>query len=299
LPACYAAPGDPIRWGRIHLALPGHHLVLDGGRIGLASTPAEHGVRPAADPLFRSAALAYGPRVVGVVLTGTLDDGTAGLATIRQRGGVTIVQDPDEAQYSGMPRSALESLAIDHTLPMAGIAQLLGRLARDPIVKPKEAATPDDMDSEARMSAFDLGAMEQGDRPGRTSGFACPDCGETLWKLQDGELVRFRCRVGHAWSANGLIAEQSNGIETALWTALRALEERAALCTRVADRMSARGLGGSAERFHELAVDSRDHAETLRRALLAEPSATDEPRASAGPAPHSQENGPREGRPDE
>lgn len=284
LPAEHPGDGEAIRPGRIYIAPPDRHLLLEPGRIRLTRGPHENGHRPAADPMFRTAALAYGPRVVGVVLSGTLDDGTAGLAAIQQRGGVTVVQDPDDALYSGMPRSALEAVQVDYCLPLAGIAGLIARLADEPALVPDPPPDSDEMETEGRIAAFDLQTIEDERLPGRPSGFACPDCGGTLQELHDGALTRYRCRVGHAWSANGLVAEQSQGIEMALWTALRALEERAALCSRVAERMGQRGLEASAARFRDLAGDSRQRAALLRDVLLAGPSATDEPGAALGPS---------------
>jgi two-component system chemotaxis response regulator CheB len=233
------------------------------------------------DPLFRTAARSYGPRAVGVVLSGTLDDGTAGLAAIKQRGGVAVVQDPQDALFPGMPRSALESVAVDHSLPVAGIAEVLDRLAHEPITNPGDTPMPDEVRAESRIAAFDMGAIEDEHRPGQPSVFGCPDCGGTLWELQDGDLIRFRCRVGHAWTANGLMARQSDGIEMALWTALRALEERAVLCTRIAERMARRGLGVSAARFEQQSDDARRRAAILREVLVSEPTSNDEP--SQGP----------------
>ncbi len=295
LPARHASDGEAIEPGRISIAPPDQHLLLEDGRARLIRGPRENGHRPAVDPLFRTAALAFGPRVVGVVLSGNLDDGTAGLAAIKQRGGVTVVQDPEAAPYPGMPRSAIESGAVDHILPLAGIAELLDRLAREPIGNPADPPMPVDMESEGRIAAFDLAAIEDEGRPGQPSGFSCPDCGGTLWELHDGELLRFRCRVGHAWTANGLVAEQTRGIETALWTALRALEERAALCRRVAERMSERGLETSAARFRQQAVDSHVQADVLRQALVSVPTTIDEPAPDEGPAPTAGEARPGEG----
>jgi two-component system chemotaxis response regulator CheB len=299
LTALHPADGEAIRNGRIYIAPPDFHLLVGQGRIRLTRGPRENGHRPAVDPLFRAAARAFGPRVVGLVLSGTLDDGTAGLAAIKQRGGVTVVQDPDEALYPGMPRSALETVAIDHALPLARIAELLGRLAREPVEDPEGLALSDGMEMESQMAAFNMDAIEDENRPGYPSAFACPDCGGTLWELTDGDLIRFRCRVGHAWSANGLVAEQSESVETALWTALRALEERGALCTRVAERMSARGFDTSAARFRQQAVDSRKRAAILRQVLVSEPATNDEPgsevdEATAGAG----DDGPGEGDPD-
>ncbi len=284
LQAGHPADGESIRPGRIYIAPPDFHLLLQSDCVRLVRGPRENGHRPAVDPLFRTAARAFGPRVVGVVLSGTLDDGTAGLAAIKQQGGVAIVQDPDEALYSGMPRSALESVAVDHSLPVVEIAGLLDRLARQPV----QVASEDDpvtyrIRKESEIAAFDLDAIEDEDRPGRPSTFGCPDCGGALWELQDGDLVRFRCRVGHAWTANGLLAEQSDGIETALWTALRALEERAALCKRVAERMRDRGMETSAVRFQQQASDSRYRAAVLRQVLITEPATDDDASADLDP----------------
>jgi two-component system chemotaxis response regulator CheB len=277
LPALHPADGEEIRPGRIYVAPPDQHLLVEEGRVRLSRGPRENGHRPAVDPLFRTAARSYGPRAVGVVLSGTLDDGTAGLAAIKQRGGVAVVQDPHDALFPGMPRSALDSVAVDHSLPVAAIAEVLGRLAHEPITNPGGTPMPDEVRAESRIAAFDLGAIEDDDRPGQPSVFGCPDCGGTLWELQDGDLIRFRCRVGHAWTANGLMARQSEGIETALWTALRALEERAVLCTRVAERMTRRGLGASAARFEQQSDDSRRRAAILREVLVSEPTSNDEP----------------------
>ncbi len=285
LPASHAVDGEAIRPGRILIAPPDQHLLLERGQIRLIKGPRENGHRPAIDPLFRSAALAYGPSVVGVVLSGTLDDGSSGLLAIQQRGGTTMVQDPDEALHAGMPRNAIEAVAVDRVLPVAGIADELVRLARDPINDPEGQPLSDKMEQENQLTAFDLDAIEDEDRPGRPSGFSCPDCGGTLWELTEGELIRFRCRVGHAWSANGLVAEQTEGIETALWTALRALEERAALCTRVASRMEERGRNISAARFREQAAESKQQAALLRRVLVIDPTTSDEPGPEPMPGP--------------
>jgi two-component system, chemotaxis family, protein-glutamate methylesterase/glutaminase len=253
-------------------------LLLEPGRIRLRRGPRENGHRPAVDPLFRTAARSFGPRVVGVILSGTLDDGTAGLAAIKQRHGVAVVQDPAEALYTGMPRSATESVAVDYVLPIQGIAGLLDRLAREPLEPPAEVDPPSErIETESQIAAFDMDAIEDDDHPGEPSVFACPDCGGTLWELHDGDLIRFRCRVGHAWTANGLLAQQSNGIETALWTGLRALEERAALCDRITERMRKRGLTHSAARFEQQAIDSRRRAAVLRQVLISEPMTNDEP----------------------
>jgi two-component system, chemotaxis family, protein-glutamate methylesterase/glutaminase len=283
LPALHPDDGEVIRPGRIYIAPPDQHLLLDVGHLRLTRGPRENGHRPAVDPLFRTAARSYGHRVVGVVLSGTLDDGTAGLAAIKQRGGATIVQDPEDALYPGMPRSAVETVAVDYCLPVSAIGERLVRVTREPLEVPKGNAMSNDMEFESQMAAFDMDAIEDEDRPGLPSVFACPDCGGTLWEINQGEVTRFRCRVGHAWTANGLLARQSEGVETALWTALRALEERAVLCNRLADRMQKRGLQISATRFEKQAAVSRRRALVLRQILVSEPTTNDE----RGPDPEA------------
>jgi two-component system, chemotaxis family, protein-glutamate methylesterase/glutaminase len=299
LTALHPDDGEVIHAGRIYIAPPDQHLLLDIGRMRLTRGPRENGHRPAVDPLFRTAARSYGQRVIGVVLSGTLDDGTAGLEAIKQRGGVAIVQDPEEALYPGMPRSAQEAVAIDYSLPVAAIAELLDRLTREPVDYPEGNSMSNGMEFESQMAAFNMDAIEDENRPGLPSVFACPDCGGTLWEIDDGEVTRFRCRVGHAWTANGLLAQQSEGVETALWTALRALEERAVLCNRIADRMRKRGMEISAARFEGQAAVSRHRATILRQVLVSEPTTNDEPGPEAEGTEEGSGHPPRkEGAPD-
>jgi two-component system chemotaxis response regulator CheB len=274
LSAAHAVEEEPIVPGRIYVAPPDHHLLVKNGTVRLGRGPRENGHRPAVDPLFRTAARAGGRRVIGVVLSGALDDGTAGLVAIKERGGVTVVQDPDDALTPGMPRSAIEQGAVDHILPLAGIGPLLARLAAEPLRPEPEPPVSQEMDVEADMAELDLDALQNPDRPGVPSGFACPDCGGALFELHNGELIRFRCRVGHAWSPHSLLAEQSEALETALWTALRALEESAALAERLADRL--RGHAGRASaRFERQAHDARQRAALIQQVLVAAPPVED------------------------
>jgi two-component system, chemotaxis family, protein-glutamate methylesterase/glutaminase len=268
LPAAHGRNGEPIQTGRIYVAPPDHHLLVQRGFVRLARGPRENSNRPAVDPLFRTAARAYGPRVVGVVLSGTLDDGTAGLIAIKRCGGVAVVQDPNEALFSGMPDSAIENGEVDHIVPLARMADLLDELAREPVEEAGEVSVPDDMEKEAAIEAFDLAAIEDGARPGTPSTLACPECGGTLWELHEGELTRFRCRVGHAFSPDSLLAEQSEALDTALWSAFRALEETASLADRLAGRAHDRKLLRVAARFEDQARDARERAALIREVLL-------------------------------
>ncbi|WP_250122784.1 chemotaxis protein CheB [Chroococcidiopsis sp. CCMEE 29] len=268
LQALHPKDGEAIAHGRIYVAPPDQHLLIKDGHIHLARGPKENGLRPAVDPLFRTAARIYGQRVIGVVLSGTLDDGTAGLAAVKQQGGVAIVQDPEEALYSGMPQSAIENVEVDYILPISEIAPVLVQLAEKPVEPEGVKAVSDDMKIEADMAELEIGAMQSYDCPGTPSGFACPDCGGVLWELGEQGLVRFRCRTGHAYSSNSLMAAQSEALEEALWNALRALEEKAALVHRLGERARDRHQAISAKHFEQEAQAAQQRAALIRKMLL-------------------------------
>jgi two-component system chemotaxis response regulator CheB len=234
LPVAHPYDGEPIEHGRVYVAVPDHHLIVGPGAVRVGTGPKENGHRPAADTLFRTAAASYGPRVVGVVLSGTRDDGTVGLRAIRARGGIAIVQDPDEALFPGMPQSAVA----------------------------------DDLDAELQWAHPDLAWPAPADPPlGTPSGFTCPECHGGLWEIDDGHLPRYRCRVGHGFSADSLLVTQRTDVEAALWTAYRALEERAALCRRLAERAKERHAEITSEHFRADAAEIARQAETLRALL--------------------------------
>ena len=284
--------GEIIRMGRIYVARPDHHLLVRDGRILLTRGPAENNSRPAIDALFRSAARAYGSRVIGVVLSGTLDDGTAGLQAIHMRGGKTLVQDPAEAMFAGMPRSAVENVAVDAVQPLAALTETLVHLVGQPAVQKGTLVTPeqntgaaaqngssgpsteaaaaletDILEEDVAVSEMDLDKLN-GRTEGRPSGFSCPDCHGVLWEISEGDLIRYRCRVGHAFSPESLFASQSEGLEEALWAALRALEESAALADRLQSRSADRGHVLSAQRFAEQALDARTRAAVIHNVLV-------------------------------
>jgi two-component system, chemotaxis family, protein-glutamate methylesterase/glutaminase len=265
LPAAHVKDGEPIQPGRVYVAPPDHHVLLRTGHVHLSRGPRENGHRPAIDPLFRSAAREYATRVIGLVLSGALDDGTAGLLAIKSRGGTAVVQDPADALYPGMPGNALEQVQVDHVAAAASMGKLLARLITDQAVPPADPA-PRAMQVEVEMEGFSLEAFE-GNHPGRPSGFSCPDCNGVLWQIQDGGLERYRCRVGHAWSPESLLTQQSEALEAALWIALRSLEERAALARRLAEPARRRGHSITATRFEEQAAEA-EHAARLVRDLL-------------------------------
>jgi two-component system chemotaxis response regulator CheB len=274
LPVEHAKDNQAFEPGRIYVASPDNHLLVKRGTVRVVRGPHENSSRPAVDPLFRTAARAYGPRVIGVVLSGALDDGTAGLLAIKRRGGIAIVQDPDEALYSGMPGSAVDNVAVDHVLALADIGETLARLAKEPAIEQttEQEDIPmsngdDELEMEADIAEMNPGAMHATDRPGNPSVFACPHCHGSLFELRDGQLTRFRCRTGHAYSPESLLAAQSDGVEGALWTALRALEEKAALLQRMLERGRERGQKSSMNMLSKQIEQTEAHAEVLRKVL--------------------------------
>lgn len=277
LDAHHAIHGESIVPGRIYIAPPDQHLKVYDSVVQLNQGPKENGHRPAIDALFRSAAYACRQRVVGVVLTGTLDDGTAGLAVIKSQGGVVIVQDPEEALFPSMPLNAIEQVAVDYVLPLKAIASQIDQLARDS-VEESTLVIPDN-GTEAELVAQDKAALERGERPGTPSPFTCPDCGGVLWELREGNLLRYRCHLGHAYSPESMLLEQANGVEAALWSAMRALEEKAALARRMAVRAQEQNRFQSWEQFIKQAEEAENHAAVLRKVIDQQRQA-DEPVAS-------------------
>ena len=275
LPAVHPEDGEEIRGGRLYVAPPDRHLLVKRGRVRVVRGPRENGHRPAIDPLFRTAAKAYGPRVIGVVLSGMLDDGAAGLRVVKAQGGLAVVQDPADAVYASMPRSAIEHAPVDFVAPLSELSGLLASLAQEEVEEtvPQEGRagkdTGDELTYETDIAEFDVDALERPDKPGVPSSFSCPECGGVLWEV-DRELPRFRCRVGHAFTAQSLLAEQTGALETALWTALTALEETAALSSKLHRRALEHGHDVSALRFAERARAAQEHARVIRQTLLSE-----------------------------
>lgn len=266
LPARHATAEEPLVPGQILVAPPDYHLALSEGQVTLSRGPRENGHRPAVDVLFRTAARALGPRSIGVVLSGVLDDGTSGLAAIKRQGGLVLVQDPDDALYPGMPSSAISHVGADHVAAAGELGTLIAELAGARVDWPPPEV-PRLLAIEAELAMMDDDAINDADRPGTPSGYSCPDCAGTLFEIRDGEILRYRCRVGHAWSAEGLLNEQAMQLEAALWMALRSLEEKAALSRQLGARAADRGNRLTARRFAEQAGEAT-HAASLMRSML-------------------------------
>lgn len=250
LPASYPVHGEKVLPGHIYIAPPDNHLYVRQGSMEIVRGPRENGHRPSVDAMFRTASAAYGSRVVGVVLSGYLDCGTAGMMSIKARGGLSVVQDPSSAQASDMPRSVISKVAVDHVVRPDELAALLGRLATSPA---GEALEPD-----AEVKKL------EGTELGSSAELVCPLCQGVLTEAHPGDFQHYRCHVGHAFSLASLVAEQSEEVERALWAAARALDESASLSRRLstADR------GDLRDRFAEKARTQTEHAELIRRILL-------------------------------
>ena len=263
LPVHHPRDGEPIQLGHIYVAVPDRHLLVERGLVRVVRGPRENRNRPAIDPLFRTAALSYGPRVIGVVLTGALDDGTAGLYSIKQRGGLAIVQDPRDALIASMPESALEYVKVDYCVPLLDVAPLLVRLVHEQAPSAAAYPAPHELIYESQIAQLDEGAMLNEQPPGSLSALTCPECGGPLWETRNGELLRYRCRSGHAYTGESAFAAKSEALDEALWAAYNTLRESALMAQRLAAEARAREHLGVAARFEARAREQIRRSEAI------------------------------------
>ena len=271
-PVCFATDRAEIKPGHIYVAPPDFHMLVTPLGIRLTRGPRENGFRPAIDPLFRSAARVYRSGVMGVILSGALDDGAYGLKVLKDSGGIAVVQDPDDAPFPSMPANAIRAVNVDYVLPASQMSSLIASLSEisikgEPRMAPQQEPEPQDVSDETEVE-------DMQEKFGPPSGLTCPECGGALWEINDGALARYRCHVGHQYSIDGLDAEQHAEVEGALWSAVRMLEEHADLRHRMARRAEAGGLPSVGEAFTKSARDSHRQAHTIRELLFgrAEPS---------------------------
>ena len=268
--AAHAYDNEPIAPNRIYVAPPDRHLLVENGLVRVTHGPKENRFRPAVDPLFRSAAHTYNKRVIGIVLSGALNDGTAGLWTIKHRGGLAVVQDPSDAEVPSMPESAAREVAIDYSVPVAEMARLLVRLSSEEIKETSEAVMEDDKKTaiEVRIAAadnaFEIGVMNLGE----PSPFACPDCHGVLLVIRDGGMKRYRCHTGHAFSADTLLATVTENIEDSLYGALRGVEESILLLNHMGDHFAEANSKKLAALYFQKAQEAEQRAQFVRRAVL-------------------------------
>jgi len=256
------------------------HLLVHEGHLLLRRGPRENLARPAVDALFRSAAATYGARVIGVILSGALNDGSAGARAIKQCGGLAIVQHPADAAYPDMPLNAMRHADIDHAVPAAGMGALLTRLVREPAGP--TPPIPFNIRLEAAIAAQEAAGMAVDDQLGTLARFTCPECHGALWEMDDGSLLRYRCHVGHAFTAETMLAAQATQAEELMWSLMRTHQERAALVRRLAEREQAQSRPDVAQRYLARARDHDEDAKVLQELLQASATAEDESGPGAG-----------------
>ncbi|HKU44437.1 MAG TPA: chemotaxis protein CheB [Polyangiales bacterium] len=271
LPGRHAEQGQTIEQGRFYVAPPDHHLLVrPNGTIHLGRGATENGHRPAIDPMFRSAARAFGPRVIGMVLSGSLDDGTAGLLAVKLSGGLALVQDPAEALHSSMPASALENVEVDAVGSVDELARRLVELVGQPTDSAEGAMATELEETGDEVASPEDGtpALAEAELHGATpSAFTCPDCSGVLWELREKHLVRYRCRVGHAYLPRALTAAQAERVEESLWIALRTLRESSALSKRLAERARERRMLQVAATYDARVAEASRRAEVIEDVL--------------------------------
>jgi two-component system, chemotaxis family, protein-glutamate methylesterase/glutaminase len=262
VPVASAGDGDLLRAGHVYVAPPDRHLLVEDGCLRLSQAPRENGHRPAIDATMRSAAQHYGPGTLGIVLSGSRDDGTAGLLAIKEHGGLALAQDPDEALYASMPRSAIHYVALDAVLPVDRMADwILGHV--DDEHRIPNGATASDNPGESGLGLVPSVPEAQGNG----TRFTCPDCGGVLFERWEGHLERFECSVGHVFSIDSLVDAQADGLENALWAAVRTLEDRVALLGRMAARAERSEHHRSARAFESQARELAERARIVRIAI--------------------------------
>lgn len=269
LPVRNARDWDPIELGQIYVAPADHHMLIErSGYVRLSRGPKENRFRPAIDPLFRSAARGYGRRVVGVVLTGFLDDGTAGLWSIKERAGMTVVQSPEEAIAPAMPLSALRHVEVDFCVRLKEMGPLLARLAVTAVDEKGEKPVSEDLETEVKIAQEDNAISSGILKWGEPSLFACPECHGVLMQLKEGANLRFRCHTGHAYSLETLLSEITESTESTLWNAVRSVEESILLMKRIAKQLQEHGHKPEAQAFQQKIQVAEEQIRLLRAAIM-------------------------------
>jgi two-component system chemotaxis response regulator CheB len=268
LPATFAADGQALAHARIYVAPPDLQLIVGANHLALVHGPRENGFRPAIDPLFRTAAREHGRRVIGIVLSGALSDGTYGLSLIKHYGGIAVVQEPADAIIPNMPQSAIRYVDVDYVLPAAEIGPLIERLTQEPAKGKRNTVMPRANEPEPQRASAETEVRDMTQLFGLPSALTCPDCGGALWEVQEGRVLRYQCHVGHQYAPENLEAGQRDAVDSALWSAVRVLEEHVELKTRMSKRAAESGLTVVSQGFLAGAQDARRQAQRIRAVLF-------------------------------
>lgn len=271
LPTAHPKDKEKIQKGRIYIAPPDNHLLVNKGYMRVVRGPQENRFRPAIDALFRSAARAYGPRVVGVVLTGYLDDGTVGLMAVKKRGGVAVVQDPTEAEYPSMAKSALRYVKVDECIQLREIPKLLARLADEPAADESAYPIPKEIEVESNIAEQQMNTkefLENVEQIGMRTTYTCPECNGSIWQIDSEEPLRFRCHTGHSFTADIFLQEQTQNLENALWSAIRVMEEKVTFSRQMAERMKNYNLDNAVKKYEDYARNLDKEVSIVRELIL-------------------------------
>lgn len=270
LKAYHAVDGEQIVPGVVYVAPPDHHILLEGNRVLVKKGPKENNFRPSIDALFRSAAYVYGPRVIGIVLSGLLNDGTSGLWSVKRLGGITVIQEPTDADYPSMPLNVLDYVKIDHSIAASEMGPLLHKLtteraAKKPRLSKEEMAfLKMEVIISKQDNAFEMGIMNEGN----LTPFTCPECHGVLVRLMEGKFIRFRCHTGHAYTASSLLGDLSRSVEETLWQAMRGLEETTLLLNQISAHFKDQRLMEAARIFAAKAAMTTKRARVIHDSVF-------------------------------
>ncbi|MXV53227.1 chemotaxis protein CheB [Pedobacter sp. HMF7647] len=265
--AAHAYDKEPIKPNHIYIAPPDRHLLIEEGQVSVTRGPKENRFRPAIDPLFRSAAYTYGNRVIGIILSGALDDGTAGLWRIKFSGGIAIVQEPADADVPSMPENALREVNVDYCVPVAGIAGLLVKLSSEEVLRNTEVMRDERTRIEIDIAAEENALLKGALKLGVLSPYTCPECHGVLSVIMDGNLSRFRCHTGHAYSADTLMVALSEKIEDSLYSAIRGMDENILLLNHIGDNYAEANQPKLAAVYFKNAKEALERSNLVRKAV--------------------------------
>lgn len=272
LQAVLAKDGDAIRPGHIYVASPDQHILIEEGKIAVKRGPKENRFRPSIDALFRSAAYTYGSRVIGIVLSGVLDDGTSGLWSVKRMGGLALIQDPADAQFPQMPINVQEYVQVDYAVPASQMAALLSRLTTE-AAPPQPKLTKKELELlkteiiiASRDNAFEMGIIGMGE----LTPFTCPDCHGALTQLKEGKIIRFRCHTGHAFTVSSLLLGVTRSVEDILWQAMRGLEETTMLLNQLGQHFEKEAQRDIAQVFYKKASYIKTQAQVVHDSVLSQ-----------------------------
>lgn len=264
LPALLPEEGEKITPGAIYVAPPDHHLLVKKDRIAVVLGPKENRSRPSIDALFRSAAAYHTTRVTAVLLTGYLHDGVSGLAAVKQCGGITLVQDPNEAEAPELPQKAIDRVEVDHVLTLDGISRKLNEIIGRPVGEPPEI--PEEIMEDVKVSEHVIPRIDRMHEVGDQTPYTCPECGGGIWRMKNEPITRYRCHTGHAFSEQSFLAGQAEVIENSLWSTIRYVQERIDVLTHMADK--ARKEGREDTLLQQKVEEMTHHVRTIRRFIL-------------------------------